>query len=86
MRMKETTSILEQLTFTDLELWADDMVVDRGRSYLKRVTGLRQTPEGELVAWVSGTEEYATMVQLDAEGMHSCSVPARTVEDRASMP
>jgi len=75
--MKDITSILEQLTFADLEQWADDRVVDRGRSYLKRVSGLRQTPEGELVAWVSGTEEYATMVQLDLEGMHSwfCTCP-----------
>nr|WP_321465796.1 SWIM zinc finger family protein [uncultured Desulfobulbus sp.] len=75
--MREITSILEQLTFADLEQWADDRVVDRGRSYLKRVSGLRHTPEGELVAWVSGTEDYATMVRLDADGMHSwfCTCP-----------
>ncbi|MDD2463336.1 MAG: SWIM zinc finger family protein [Desulfobulbus sp.] len=75
--MEEIKSILERLTFADLELWADERVVDRGRSYLKRVSDLHRTQKGELVAWVAGTDDYATMVRLDPENMHSwyCTCP-----------
>ena len=75
--MEDIKSILKRLTFADLEQWADERVVDRGRSYLKRVSGLRRTQAGELMAWVSGTEEYATMVRLHPEGLHDwfCTCP-----------
>lgn len=75
--MKELASILERLTFADLEQWAGRNAVERGRSYLKRVDGLRRTREDDLVAWVSGNEDYATLVRLDPQHQHSwyCTCP-----------
>jgi len=75
--MNELPAILQRLTFAELEQWAGKKIVDRGRSYLKRVAGLRRHGQGDLVAWVSGTEDYATLVRLDPEHRHSwyCTCP-----------
>lgn len=75
--MEHMQAILQRLTFAELERWAGKKIVDRGRSYLKRVEGLRRHGEEDLVAWVSGTEDYATLVRLDPENQHSwyCTCP-----------
>ncbi len=75
--MEQMQTILQRLTFAELENWAGKKIVDRGRSYLKQVDGLRRHGEADLVAWVSGTEDYATLVRLDPEHQHSwyCTCP-----------
>lgn len=75
--MEQMQAILQRLTFAELENWAGKKIVDRGRSYLKRVDGLRCHGEADLVAWVSGTEDYATLVRLDPDHQHSwyCTCP-----------
>lgn len=75
--MEQLQAILQRLTFAELERWAGKKIVDRGRSYLKRVDGLRRHGKDDLVAWVSGSEDYATLVRLDPEHQHSwyCTCP-----------
>ena len=50
-----------RLTWTDLQNWAGERTVSRGRSYqrLGKVRELHASPEGELVAWVMGGSQYA---------------------------
>ncbi len=64
-----------KLTWDDLEEWAGPRSVDRGRSYRRagRVDELVISGEGKLLAWVYGTERYATQVEL---------VPKRKRSDR----
>jgi uncharacterized Zn finger protein len=75
--MKTLATVLGQLTFDDLDHWAGEKIHTRGRSYSKRVDGLHRTPENELVAWVTGTRRYATLVRLDDQGDHDwfCTCP-----------
>ncbi len=75
--METINTILGELTYADLDQWAGEKIRTRGKSYIKRVEGLHRTPNDELVAWVSGTEEYATLVHLDAAGEHEwfCTCP-----------
>lgn len=75
--MEQLQAILQRLTFAELERWAGKKIVDRGRSYLKRVDGLCRHGAEDLVAWVSGTEDYATLVRLDPDHQHSwyCTCP-----------
>jgi uncharacterized Zn finger protein len=69
--METLNTILSQLTYDDLDRWAGAKIRTRGKSYIKRVDGLHHTPEGQLVAWVAGTEEYATLVRPNEEGGHA---------------
>ncbi len=75
--MEHLNILLKQLTFDDLEQWAGKTIVDRGRLYRARVDQLQCTQEGDLVAWVFGTQKYATQVHLDPEGRHGwfCTCP-----------
>ncbi len=75
--METISAILGQLTYSDLDQWAGEKIRTRGKSYIKRVDGLHRTLDDELVAWVSGTEEYATLVHLDEGGEHQwfCTCP-----------
>ncbi|MDD2469228.1 MAG: SWIM zinc finger family protein, partial [Desulfobulbus sp.] len=75
--METINAILSQLTFADLDQWAGEKIRARGQSYVKRVDGLQCTHEDDLVAWVAGTEDYATLVRLDPAGQHSwfCTCP-----------
>jgi len=68
----------ESLTWDDLENWAGSKIVSRGRSYQRNgyVKKLGKTSKGDLVAWVSGTEEYATKVSIrDGELESICTCP-----------
>lgn len=75
--METINTILGDLTYADLDQWAGEKIRTRGKSYIKRVDGLCRTSDDELVAWVSGTEEYATLVHLDPSGEHEwfCTCP-----------
>lgn len=75
--METISAILRELTYDDLDQWAGESIRVRGKSYIKQVEGLCRTPEKELVAWVSGSEEYATLVHLDRDGYHGwfCTCP-----------
>ncbi|MBU0675191.1 MAG: SWIM zinc finger family protein [Proteobacteria bacterium] len=56
------------LTWDDLRQWAGVKILNRGKSYIKNVSGLSCTEDGEWMAWVSGSEEYATSVEEDGVG------------------
>ncbi len=67
------------LTWNDLTKWAGSTIVGRGRDYFrdKQVKKLAMTDDGEIVAWVEGTERYATAVSLDKKGQlwDRCTCP-----------
>lgn len=75
--MKALGALLGELTYDDLDQWAGEKIRARGKAYIDRVDGLRRTADGALAAWVSGTEDYATLVHLDADGRHEwwCTCP-----------
>ena len=68
---------IQDLAWDDLEEWAGSRVVSRGKAYLKTVSDLRQAPDGQFVAWVQGTQRYATLAGLDENRQLSshCSCP-----------
>ena len=59
------------LTWNDIEEWAGGRIGDRGRRYQQqgRVSDLAATDDGSLVAWVNGTEFYATRVIMREDGL-----------------
>lgn len=65
------------LSFDDLRDWAGETILNRGKRYVKRVDHLRRTVDDVLVAWVMGSERYATSVQINGKGglEHSCTCP-----------
>jgi uncharacterized Zn finger protein len=66
------------LTAIDLQEWAGTKIYSRGQSYQRgrRVQELACTPDGALVAWVLGSDRYATWVDIDEAGPESsCSCP-----------
>lgn len=58
-----------KLTWEDLEEWAGPVIVGRGRPYQKKgaVENLARTEDGTLVAWVMGTQRYATQVRIEGK-------------------
>jgi len=74
------------LTWDDLDAWAGDRSVSRGRAYQRngRVKQLCVSNAGGLLAWVQGTQRYVTLVELDATKrkradriVSKCSCPVR---------
>jgi uncharacterized Zn finger protein len=67
------------LTWNDIEKWAGGKIVSRGKSYQRqgRVSDLAVTDDGSLIAWVDGTERYATRVVMDEAGLpdSTCTCP-----------
>jgi uncharacterized Zn finger protein len=67
------------LTWNDIEEWAGGKIVSRGKSYQRqgRVSDLGVTDDGSLIAWVDGTERYATRVVMDEDGLPDsiCTCP-----------
>lgn len=51
------------LSWDDLSRWAGPRTVSRGRSYRTAVSNLAVAADGSLLAWVQGTERYATVVK-----------------------
>ncbi|MBU4232284.1 MAG: hypothetical protein L6277_06475 [Desulfobacterales bacterium] len=67
------------LTWNDIEAWAGGKIVSRGQNYQRqgRVSHLAVTDDGGLIAWVDGSERYATMVVMDEDGLPDsiCTCP-----------
>ncbi|MGH8068941.1 MAG: SWIM zinc finger family protein [Candidatus Entotheonellia bacterium] len=73
-----TTDRFAELTWTDLQEWAGSSTVARGRSYQRnrQVQELVCTPSGSLLAWVQGTQRYATQVDIAGSSLtSSCTCP-----------
>ena len=67
-----------EVALAQLRDWAGEAVFKRGQDYelRGRVRELAATAEGELVAWVQGSERYATRVFLHADQFVSdCTCP-----------
>ena len=67
------------LTWDDIEGWAGGKIVSRGKTYQRqgRVSDLAVTDDESLIAWVDGTERYATKVVMDEDGVPDsiCTCP-----------
>jgi uncharacterized Zn finger protein len=67
------------LIWKDIETWAGRTIVSRGRNYQRqgRVADLAVTDGGGLIAWVKGSERYATKVVMDEKGLleSTCTCP-----------
>lgn len=63
---------LKNLTWDDLRQWAGSKILGRGKAYIKNVYDLSQTESGGLIAWVSGSEDYATHVEPGQNGELEC--------------
>lgn len=66
--MDAIRNILAGLSVDDLRLWAGAKIFGRAKAYVKKVSKLSHTTDGELAAWVSGTRKYATAVRLEPDG------------------
>jgi uncharacterized Zn finger protein len=67
------------LSWNDLEEWAGGKIVSRGKNYQRqgRVYDLAVTEDNGLIAWVDGTERYATKVVMEDDGLPDsiCTCP-----------
>ena len=66
--MQSIRTMLEGLTLEDLREWAGSKIYNRGKDYVSCVSQLSRTEDGMLVAWVSGSDEYATSVRRNEQG------------------
>ncbi|MRR37191.1 hypothetical protein EG829_21540 [bacterium] len=75
--MESIRTMLKGLTHEDIRQWAGSKFFNRGKDYVACVSELSRTEGGTLVAWVSGTDEYATSVRReDAEDFeYACTCP-----------
>ncbi len=76
--MGKNESGFAQLTWDDLSTWAGSTSLSRGKSYKNQVQDLNMTKDGGIIAWVQGSELYATSVSIDSSGKlsASCSCPS----------
>ncbi|MBI3249654.1 MAG: SWIM zinc finger family protein [Deltaproteobacteria bacterium] len=77
-RKRTTSDPFADLTWDDLEAWAGATIVSRGRGYQRggHVQALARTPNGGLVAWVYGTQKYATKVEVEDGALSAlCTCP-----------
>ena len=67
------------LSWKDIEKWAGDRIVNRGRKYQLqgRVTDLSETKDNALIAWVQGSKKYTAKVAMNDNGQPEsiCSCP-----------
>ena len=67
------------LSWSDLEEWAGSKILSRGKNYQRqgRVRDLAVTADHGLIAWVVGTERYATKVIMEDDGLPEaiCTCP-----------
>lgn len=77
MAMKSIRTMLKGLTLEDLRDWAGSKIYNRSKEYVACVSQLSRTEDGTLVAWVSGTDEYATSVRHEGQGAfdYDCTCP-----------
>ena len=64
---KNPVDPFSSLRWEDVENWAGNRIVARGRSYLesRAVQDLKRAEDGALVAWVNGIRRYATRVRIE---------------------
>lgn len=78
-KKKQRAKQFTDLTWTDLEDWAGGKIFSRGKNYQRegRVSDLAVTDDGGLIAWVDGTDRYATKVVMDEDGLPDsiCTCP-----------
>lgn len=76
--MANDQSDFASLTWDDLAMWAQAAGLSKGRSYKSQVRDLNMTKSGWILAWVQGSELYATAVSIDSSGKlsSSCSCPS----------
>ncbi|MFC2000597.1 SWIM zinc finger family protein [Chloroflexota bacterium] len=70
--------IFKKLTWADIQEWAGTAVVSRGKSYHRshRVQELALTASGGVIAWVLGTQRYATSIDIEGGELTSaCTCP-----------
>ena len=69
-KKKNPLDLFIDLSWADIELWVGGKIASRGKSYQRqgRVSALAVTEAGSLIAWVDGTERYATRVVMDEDG------------------
>ena len=79
MKKKAPLDLFLDLTRSDLDEWAGSRIADRGRKYQQqgRVTDLAVARDNTLIAWVIGSERYATKVLVNDTGLPEsiCSCP-----------
>jgi uncharacterized Zn finger protein len=68
-----------ELAGADIDDWTGERIADRGRAYQRagHVQELGQLADGSLIAWVEGTERYATHVFFEDDGFPAsfCTCP-----------
>ncbi|MCB1873945.1 MAG: SWIM zinc finger family protein [Gammaproteobacteria bacterium] len=76
-QVKSINTIVEKLTFDDLQAWAGETILNRGKGYVKRINQLSRIEDNTLAAWVIGSERYATSVRIGDAGdfEYFCSCP-----------
>ena len=78
-KKKTRLNQFSDLTWNDIEEWVGGKIVSRGKGYQRqgRVSDLAVTDDGSLIAWVDGTERYATRVVMDEDGLPDsiCTCP-----------
>ncbi len=75
---RKKTDPFEGLTWNDLVAWAGNKIVSRGKNYQRNgyVKDLAYTTDRSLIAWVEGTDRYATQVFFEDDELESiCSCP-----------
>lgn len=76
---KTSPDRFSDLTWNDIEAWASGEIASRGKNYQQqgRVADLAVTDDGSLIAWVDGSERYATRVVMDEDGLPDsiCTCP-----------
>ena len=77
MTEQEMSDPFLDLDWTTLENWAGTKTLSRGRQYQRdgRVHDLVRSSNAVIVAWVDGTERYATAVYFDDGLVSECTCP-----------
>lgn len=75
--MQSIRMVIKGLAREELREWAGTKIYNRGRDYVDAVSQLSRTEDGNLVAWVSGSDEYVTSVKYSGNGefSHTCTCP-----------
>jgi uncharacterized Zn finger protein len=79
LKKKKSLDRFAGLTWDKLDKWAGSRIVSRGKNYQRqgRVSELAVTEDGVLIAWVQGSDRYATRVTMEDDGMPDsiCTCP-----------
>jgi len=81
-RTRSQSDPFKDLTWDELVEWAGATIVARGRSYQRSrlVQDLARMATGGLIAWVHGSDRYATAVERKGRALNAdCTCPYRSV-------